>query len=93
MNPTLDYCNFCQFEKSGKECYKMQKANKVWENRVKGFTWNGASITTTLDCILIFKILDYGLRTLADIIVKQLLATTKGELAFEVLTISNSFSK
>jgi hypothetical protein len=42
---------------------------------------------------LIFKILDYGLRTLADIIVKQLLATTKGELAFEVLTISNSFSK
>jgi hypothetical protein len=54
---------------------------------------NGASITTTLDCIVIFKILDYGLRALAYRIAKQLLAASKGDLAFEVLTISNSFLK
>jgi hypothetical protein len=31
------------------------------------------------------------LKALVDIIAKQILATTRGEVAFEVLTSSNSF--
>jgi hypothetical protein len=42
---------------------------------------------------MIFKILEYMLRTLADRIAKQILVATRGELAFEVLTSLNSFSK
>jgi len=42
---------------------------------------------------MIFKILDYMLKTFADRIAKQILDAAKGELAFEVLTSSNSFSK
>ncbi len=71
----------------------MWEVNKVCKSWVKGLTWNGASITTTLDCIMIFKILDYMLKTFADRIAKQILDAAKGELAFEVLTSSNSFSK
>ncbi len=84
---------FSNLKNSGKECCKMQKANNICESQIKGLTWNGASITTTLYCIVIFKILDYMLKALANKIVEQILATTRGELAFEVLTSSNSFSK
>lgn len=71
----------------------MWEANKVCKSRVKGLTWNGASITTTLNCIMIFKILDYMLKALVDIIAKQILVVVRGELAFEVLTSSNYFLK
>ncbi len=44
-------------------------------------------------CILILKILDYMSIALANKIVKQILASKKGELAFKVLIGSNIFSK
>jgi hypothetical protein len=42
---------------------------------------------------MILKALDYMSRALTNKIVKQILATIKGKLAFEVLTSSKSFSK
>jgi hypothetical protein len=42
---------------------------------------------------MILKALDYMSRALANKIAKQILATIKGKLAFEVLTSSKSFSK
>ncbi len=68
---------FANLKNSGKECCKMWKANKVCKCRVRGLTWNDASITTTLDCIKIFKILYYRLRTFANRITKQILVATK----------------
>jgi hypothetical protein len=58
----------------------MQEASKVHQSRTKGLTWNGASIATiALDCIVILKILDYMSRALIDRILRQILATTRGE--------------
>jgi hypothetical protein len=42
---------------------------------------------------MILKALDYKSRALANKIAKQILATIKGILSFEVLTSSKSFSK
>ncbi len=91
IEPNLTIANFANLKNLGKECCRMRKANKVCENQIKGLTWNGASITTTIYWMVIFKILDYGFKALVDKIAEQMLATIKGELAFEVLTSSNSF--
>ncbi len=72
----------------------MWKASKVNQSRIKGLTWNHASIVVaTLDCIIILKILDYKSRALVDIIIGQILDTTRDELTFEVLTGSSNFLK
>jgi hypothetical protein len=42
---------------------------------------------------MILKTLNYKSRALANIIVRQALATSQGKLAFEVLTSSKSFIK
>jgi hypothetical protein len=56
----------------------MWETSKVHHNRVKGLTWNGASIAVaTLNCIVILKRLNYMPRALADRINGQILATTK----------------
>ncbi len=72
----------------------MWETSKNCQSQVKGLTWNGASvIVATLDCIMILKALDYMSKTLANKIAKQILATIKCKLAFEVLISSKSFSK
>jgi hypothetical protein len=72
----------------------MWEASKVCQSWVKGLTWNGASITIiTLNCIMILNKLDYMSKTFVDKIVGQILGTTRGKLAFEVLISSKSFSE
>ncbi len=72
----------------------MWEASKIHQSRVKGLSWNCASIVVaTLDCIMILKILDYMSRTLVDKVIRQNLDTSRDELAFEVLSGSNNFLK
>ncbi len=72
----------------------MWETSKDCQSQIKRLTWNGASIiVATLDCIMILKALNYMSRTLVNKITKQILATIRGKLAFEVLTSSKSFYK
>jgi hypothetical protein len=68
LTPTLVQLQFLPiWKKIGENCGKLQKASKIYQNWVNGLTWNGASLTTTkLNCIMIFKILDYMLRALGN---------------------------
>jgi len=83
---------FTNLKNSEKKCHQMWKASKVHQSQVKGLTWNCASIVVaTFDCIMIFKILDCMSRALVDKIIRQIVDTTRNELAFEVLIGSNNF--
>jgi hypothetical protein len=85
---------FANLKNLRKECHKMWETSKVCQNQVKGLTWNGASIViVTLNCIVILNKLDYVSRALVNKIVGQILGTTRGKFAFEVLIGSKSFSK
>jgi hypothetical protein len=49
------------------ECLKIQEASNVHQSHVKGLTWNGTSIATTmLDFIVILNMLDCIYTTLAE---------------------------
>jgi hypothetical protein len=61
----------------GKKCCKMWEASKVPQSQIKGLTWNGASIVTTLYYIVISKILDCMSRTFIGRITRQMLVATK----------------
>jgi hypothetical protein len=85
---------FANLKNSKKECHKMWETSKMCQSRIKGLTWNGASIAVVgLNCIMILNKLDYLLRAFVDQIVGQILGTVKGKLAFEVLIGSKSFWK
>jgi hypothetical protein len=72
----------------------MWEASKMCQSWIKGLTWNGASIAVIgLNCIVILNKLNYLSRALVNQIVGQILGTTKGKLAFEVLIGSKNFSK
>ncbi len=69
---------FANLKNSRKKWHKMWEASKMCQSKVKGLTWNGASIVvTTLNCIMILKRLNYMPRALVDKINGQILATTR----------------
>ncbi len=85
---------FANSKNSKKKCCKIWEAYRVCQSQVKGLTWNGASIVTiALDFIVILKVLDCMSRALTDRMARQILVPARCELAFEILTSSNSFSK
>ncbi len=85
---------FANLKNLGKECHEMWEPSKVCQSRIKGLTWNDASITLVIvNSIVILNKLDYISRAFVNKIIGQILGTTRGKLAFEVLIGSQSFSK
>ncbi len=93
INPNICITTiFANLKNLGREYHKMWEPSKVCQSRVNGLTWNGASIVVViLNWIAILNKLDYMSRALVDKIVGQILGTTRGKLAFEVLIGSKSF--
>jgi hypothetical protein len=83
---------FANLKNLKKECRRMWEAIEMHQSRTKGLTRNVASIAmATLNYIMILKTLDYMSKTFANIIAKQILATSRSRLASKVLTCSKSF--